>query len=497
MAAFQDQGRDMKKKMTIVGKVWKFLSDDVWDIEPDSLPSIRRLGIKAARVVTMVLRGFKDDECPLHASALTFSTLMAIVPILALSLAIARGFGDTELARSRAKRVVGEFTSRIRQTESNTNMNHGVGALFGESGTNEVQSSMTGSHLAEEIDALVDKGFESAEKIRFKALGGLGLILLMLMVINVLSRVEASFNKVWGVTSGRPMLRRFTDYLAAVFILPFLILMISSFPIVDAISKFVSPDVATQIRAIIGSPLLKNVTSITLTSLAFTFLIMFMPNTRVKLIAGLAGGFTAGILFVLWMWLCAALQIGAVRSGKIYGSFATVPILLAWVFVSWEIILLGAESAFAFQNNSTYRKEQRAKNASFNARLVLALSVVTEAADRMLAGKGSLDVSEFAVSNGIPVRFLNDVVSELVRQNYLGELADSRGCFALLRSPSEIKVQEVGDAFVYYGEEPAKLGIPKTNKKFAVFHELAEKAVKRSAGDMVLSQVTGKTATKA
>jgi membrane protein len=445
----------------------------------------------------MVLRGFREDECPLHASSLTFSTLMAIVPVLALSLAIARGFDDTDLARRKAKELVGEFTERMRQSDQGTNTVQRVNILFGVSETNGTDHAMTGSQLAEEIERLVDKGFDSAESISFKAIGAVGLILLLLMVIDVLSRVEASFNKVWGVTAGRPVLRKFTDYLAAVFILPFLILMISSFPVMDLIAQFVPPDAATQIRSAMGSPLLKNAMSVVLTSLAFTFLLMFMPNTKVTLRAGLCGGFTAGILFVIWLWVCAALQVGAARSGKIYGSFAIVPILLAWVFVSWEIILLGSESAFAVQNFHTYRKEQRARRASFNSRLVLALCLATEAARKMITGGGGLDVPEYAASNGVPVRFLNDVVDELVRQGYLAELAGKQGCFTLLKSPSEIRIQELADAFVYFGEDASKLGIPKSNERFAVFHELADKAVKRIAGDMVLSDAAAKGSKKA
>ena len=486
----------MKKKSRL-SRIWTFLTEDIWDIEPNSLPGLRRIGLKAARIVHMVLRGFKDDECPLHASSLTFSTLMAIVPVLALSLAIARGFDDTDLARRKAKELVGEFTQRMRQSDQGTNTAQRVNMLFGVSDTNGTDQAMTGSQLAEEIERLVDKGFDSAESISFKAIGALGLIVLMMMVIDVLSRVEASFNKVWGVTTGRPVLRKFTDYLAAVFILPFLILMISSFPVMDLISNFVPPDATMQLRTAMGSPLLKNTTSIVLTSLAFTFLLMFMPNTKVSLRAGLCGGFTAGILFVIWLWICAALQVGAARSGKIYGSFAIVPILLAWVFVSWEIILLGAESAFAVQNFNTYRKEQRARRASFNSRLILALCVTTEAARRMISGEGGLDVPEYAVSKGVPVRFLNEVVDELVRQGYLAELAGQRGCFTLLKSPSAIKVQEVADAFIYFGEDASKLGIPKTSEAFAVFHELADKAVKRLAGDMVLSDVAAKGAKQA
>lgn len=467
------------------------MTDDIWDIEPDSLSSFRRFGVKAARVVHMVLRGFKEDECPIHASALTFSTLMAIVPILALSLALARGFGDTNIAREKVKGVVHEFTSRIRASDSGTNYLNGADILFGAAQTNLSQDVMTGFQLAGEIEAMVDRGFDSAESISFAAIGGLGLVVLVWMVVNVLSRVEASFNKVWGVATGRSILRKFSDYLSVVFILPFLVLLASSLPVVDFATRFVDQDTAVMIKTFIGSAFLKNITVIVLTSLAFTFLIMFMPNTKVRLGAGLAGGFTAGVLFVLWLWVCAGLQVGAVRSGKIYGSFAVVPILLAWVFVSWEIVLLGAESAFALQNCNTYKKEQRARYASFNARLVLSLCVMTEAAGRMMAGGGCLDVTEFAAGNGIPVRFLNGVVDELVSQGYLAELAGKRGCFVLLRSPTEIKVQEIADTFVYFGEDPARLGIPESSQKFAVFHDLADRAVKRSVGNMVLSEAAG------
>ena len=127
----------------------------------------------------------------------------------------------------------------MRQSDSSTKPIEGADIGSGVSTTNQTDESMTGSQLAEEIERMVDTGFDSAENIKFNAIGGFGLILLMWMVINVLSRVEGSFNKVWGVTSGRPMLRKFTDYLAAVFILPFLILMISSFPVMALVTKVV------------------------------------------------------------------------------------------------------------------------------------------------------------------------------------------------------------------------------------------------------------------
>lgn len=452
--------REIGKKLK---RAQRFAQSDVWDIELSSLSNIRRFGVKSLRVLHLVFRGFLEDECPLHAAALTFSTIMAIVPIMALSLALARGFGNEAAAKEAIRHAVSDWTSTFKATpalvvgaDSNETANVEMIALDDEG---HEESGAQSSQLAQEIERLLDEAFDKVENISFAALGGIGLVLLLWMVVMVLGRVEASFNRVWGVKAGRPLWRKFTDYLSAVLILPFLLVLATSLPVVDFATRFLDDSAADVVRAFLGSGFLKNLMVIFMSSLTFTFVIMFMPNTRVKTDAGVAGGLVAAILFLVWLSLCAALQVGVARYGKIYGSFAVFPILLAWVYVSWEIVLFGAEVAFAVQNASTYRMEQGVEQASVEAKVTLALSVVVAAGRGMLGEGGCFEVAAFARKKLVPVRFLNAIVSQLVEIGLLGELSEQPGAFVLMRSPGSIRVGEVVDDFLKHGVQPDELGL--------------------------------------
>ena len=182
-----------------------------------------------------------------------------------------------------------------------------------------------------------------------------------------------------------------------------------------------------------------------LTTAAFTFLIMFMPNTRVQVLPGLAGGLLTAVLFIFWMKLCLAIQIGVANYSTIYGSFAVVPIVLFWIQVSWEIVLLGTETASALQNCTSHSLEMRARAASARSKFVLALAVVREAARAMLGEAPAFETSRFAREKGVPVRILNEVLHELVQAGLLAELRNGAGVYVLLRSPDSIQVKDVFD----------------------------------------------------
>ena len=217
-------------------RAWRFAADGVWDIELSSLSALPSLGVKALRVIHLVFRGFREDECPLHASALTFSTLMAIVPVLALSLALARGLGDPEIAKDKIRSAVYDWTEGFKSG--------GVSmAELGDRGGEVVSSNGAGwptdpglspEQLAGEINDIVERVFEEVENVRFGAIGGVGLVILLWMVVQVLGKVELSFNRVWGVTVGRSMWRRFTDYLSVTV----LIVVVSSIPVADFVTRY-------------------------------------------------------------------------------------------------------------------------------------------------------------------------------------------------------------------------------------------------------------------
>ena len=465
-----------------VRMAWRFTVDDVWDLDVGSLSGLRGLGVRTVRVISLVFRGFKDDECPIHAAALTFNTLMAIVPILALSLALARGLGNEDYAKDKIRGVVSEWTERFEHARDD-----GAAPVAPVPvALPEVEPAAMGDEtasLAVEIDRLVEVGFEKVENISFAALGGVGLGVLFWMVVSVLGKIEGSFNRVWGIPRGRSLWRKFTDYLSVLFILPFLVLLASSLPVVDFATRFLDDNAAQLVRTFMGSGFLKNLMVVLMSTLSFGFLIMFMPNTRVRTWPGVIGGLISALLFIAWMLLCARLQVGAAKYGRIYGSFATVPIVLAWVYVSWEIVLFGAEVAFAVQNCGTYRMEREARSASLQSRAMLALSLVMETARAMHRRDDKpFDVESYAHDHRVPVRFVNGVVTEMEEAGLMGELSGSQGGYVLRHSPAELSVKDVVDAVLQHGSAPADLGLDRLDPAVAELLKQVDGSLESSVG---------------
>lgn len=434
-----------------------FLNRDVWDADLTTIPSLKALGVRFLRVVILVFRGFKDDECSMHASALTFSTLMAIVPILALCLSMARGLGDADTAKLWMQHRVQAWTQTFK-TEI---------PFAGADGTNTPGVVSTDSYMQNElalrINTLVEKGFEKVENINFAKLGTVGLVLLIWMVIEVLGRVESSFNRVWGLAAGRTVWRRFTDYLSVLLILPILIVAAASLPVMDMVTRLMPAETVVYAQRLVDSGFFKNLVVVIMSTLAFTFVIMFMPNTNMKLKSGLTGGFVSAVLFLVWLWICAMLQVGAARYGKIYGSFAVAPIVLAWVHVSWQIVLFGAEVAFSVENCETFRMEQSAGDANIRARLTLALSVVLEAARSMLTDTPPFDLAAYGHSRRIPVRFLNAVVAELEQAGYLAPVMNREGVYVLLKAPGILAVKDIMKVILNTGAGEKELGLARVD----------------------------------
>ncbi len=454
-------------------RTWQFVTNDVWDIEIKSLEPGKSIGVKFVRIIHLVFHGFYKDECPMHAASLTFSTLMSIVPVLAISLALARGLGGADAAKHKVQDAVRDWTKSF----SNQVVVHAPATPVVDTAVTNTSSAVTGDgtvsnmvmgahtgidadNLAAQINKMVETGFEKVDNISFAALGGVGLVLLLWMVISVLGRVENSFNQVWGITKGRPVWRKFTDYLSVLILLPIFIVAASSLPAADFITTHIHGDVGEAVNSFLTSAFLRRATTLLIISLCFGFTIMFMPNTKVKFSAGISGGIVAGILFIGWLWVCAAIQVGVAKYSKIYGSFAIVPIILTWVYVSWQIILFGAEVAFAVQNCSTYRMEQGSERASFMARIILALSLVLEATRQMTRTDGGfLEMEKFAGKKSVPVRLLNEVLHELVELRLLAEVYEEGGSFVLVKSPDKLKIYDVVNKIVRFGVPPEKLGL--------------------------------------
>lgn len=399
-----------------VQKIKKFLAYDAWNAELSSLSGLRRLAVRVLRVARLIVRGFRDDDLPMHAAALTFSSLIALVPILAIALSILRGLGAGDTALENL---------------------HG-----------------TMASMPEQFQQFIDQMLEIVNRTNFWTIGWIGLIVLFLTIVQVLSSVEGTFNKVWGVETSRGLWRRFANYVSVTVVFP--ILIATAFALSATLS---SETVLTKLGdlAWVYQALLKGVPFLSV-AIAFYFLLIFVPNTSVKVRSALLGAVITALIWVSWQKAYISLQVGVSRYNAIYGTFASVPIFLAWLYICWVIILLGAEITFALQNYDTFHMERSASRANIRARIMLAMSVMREAAVSFVAGKPIFDAESFAHDHRVPVRLVHDSLRQLTRGNLLAEVAGTPGSYVLMRPPEQISARDIVALVTEDGDGPDTFG---------------------------------------
>ncbi len=461
----------MKKreaKATALGRCTHFVRRGLWQVNVGELPWLSRAGVHALRLGSLVVGGFRRNQCSLHAASLTFFSLMALIPVLVLALALARTFGGADLAKAQLNKHLNDWMAQMEQRVEV----HPDGTA---ASADEVQAKAEVTRaFSTQVREGADKVFEQVNRISFGTLGGIGAVMLIWSVIGMLGKVEASFNQVWGVEQPRAMVRKFADYLFVIVILPFLITAVSTVPVAkmvtDIMDKTVGGSVSETFKAVVGSGLLKTGITLTVGTLTFAFLLGFMPNVRVKPGPALLGGLLTLVLFVGWLKLCAMAQVGIAKYSALYGGFAVLPILLMWVYTSWQIVLLGSEIAFAVQNRDTYVLEQNAANASMRSRLLLALTLCAETARKAREKEGGPFAAQaFAKGRGIPYRFVKDILEDLVRHQVLAEVEGRPGEYLLYRCGGAITVADVAKVFLNDGEPPEALGLTALGEPLTAF----------------------------
>ena len=485
------------RKETLL-RIRKFLQTDIWDVEMTALDRMRRILVRTARVLLLVLQGFRRDECVLHASSLTFMSLLSFIPVLAIAFSMARAFGEPNLLRDRLKDGLHEWldagvekaeplaeeaeSAAEEESSAESSPADGTGsAAEGESAPDNGEGATTdptaeSGHAAllglptdalpedpvttDRLDELIDLAFDRIEKLKFGALGGIGVVLLLWTVISVLGQVEKAFNRVWGVTEQRTFYNKFTDYLSVVVVVPLLLTALSTIPASRMLTQISSASNGTPVVALTAPVrLLRSVGMLAVLTTLMAFVLRFIPNTRVRFWPGLGGGFLVAVALTAWMRICLTFQIGLAKYSALFGSFALVPLLLFWVYVSWIILLVGAEFSFGLQNADTYWMEGGSEHASQRSRLLFGIWLSAEAARSVREGDGLLRTAEWTKKHPVPVRLLNDVLAVLTRHHLLAEVADQRGVFAVRFDAERATVGDVMLAFLNDGDAPENSGM--------------------------------------
>jgi len=373
-----------------LNKIKIFFNTTLWSMALTKKSGRQRAWIKLLRVLALAVRGFREDKVSLRASALTVFTLLAVVPLVALGFGIAKGFG-----------LKSYLEDQIRNLVANTDL--------------PGQEQM--------LDQIIQFANSFLDNTSGGIIAGIGLVILLWSVFKVFSNIEGSFNAIWQIRKSRSWFRKFSDYFSLMLIGPIAVILSSSAMIF----------IQTQIEQIIErleylnflSPVILFLVQLipyVLIWLLFTFLYVFMPNTKVRFRSALIAGLVAGTAFVITQHLFINFQIGVSRYNAIYGSFAALPLFLIGMQISWLIVLFGAELSFADQNLQRYEFDSDIDNISIYSRKVISLIITHLLVRNFTRAEEPLTAEEISHRLRIPIRLIRKILFDLVECRILSEI---------------------------------------------------------------------------
>jgi membrane protein len=392
-----------------------------WARDSAGLTRTQRAAQKALRVVTFAISEFIEDRCLLRAAALTLVFIFSLAPALALGFSIAKGFGAQ-------KQVEPWIYSQLGLDQEN-----------GDNQDNKVRDIM------DHIMAYV-------EKTDVKALGFVGLAIVMFAAYQVLASVEKTMNAIWRVRRRRSLLRKTVDYVATLFVLP-LMLMFTSLILAGLRSE-----AGTSILGALMPPLLLKFLGV-LATLAFAtaglwFLYYFFPYTKVPPFSAFTGALVAAVLWALLQYFYMRLQVGVARYNAVYGTFAAVPIFLLWLNCCWLVILFGAELSYAHAMHPEleYAGLRFTPSAAYRERV--ALGVMAVAAKAFLDEREPPSSRDFSRELAAPVQVVRGVVADLQEARLLLETSGGElPCYGPAAPLDQITMERILRAANEHGEE--------------------------------------------
>lgn len=383
-----------------------------WFLSPaaDASRGVKRYTVGLARAAAIVSMNFMQHKCMLRASALSFTTILSIVPLFAFAFAILKGLG----VQNRLEPVIlehltagsGDVAGRIISYINNTNM---------------------------------------------ASLGVVGLATLVFTVVSLLGSIEETFNQIWGVDENRTVYRRFSDYLSVVVSGPLLLLAGMSIT-----TSLQSQSIVRWLleRAYIGDFLLIlfHVVPYLSVWIALVCLYVFMPNTRVRIGSALVGGILAGTAWQAAQWGYIHFQIGVAKYNAIYGTLAALPVFMAWIYASWLIVLFGAEIVAAHQSRKTLPYDYDPGDLSPASREAITLMVMLSVADSFLREERPWSAERLADERRVPLRTMRSILSKLVSAGYLVVVEGDRTYYPA-RDPEHVRVGALLKELRHHGAE--------------------------------------------
>lgn len=355
---------------------WRYVSVGVWRDQR------RTWKVNTVKTINLSVRSFLSSDLQSQACALTYSTLLAIVPALALLFAIGRGFGFQDLLK---QQLYSYFPSQRSALDAAFNF--------------------VDSYLAQASEGIFV---------------GVGIVFLLWTMISLLSNVETSFNSIWRVRQGRTFMRKITDYLAILLVLPVLMICGSGLSIL----------MSTALRNLLpyewsGSAvtLILDCASYVITWVFFAAAYMLIPNAKVKPLSAMISGVVVGTAFQVLQWLFLTGQLYVSKYNAIYGSFSFLPLMLIWLQLVWLITLIGGVLCYASQNIGQFNFSDDVDNISLDYRRSVILVIMAIICKRFVQQKRPLNSSEIAQTYNLPAKLVTRLVLDLHRVKLISFIA--------------------------------------------------------------------------
>jgi len=301
-----------------------------------------------------VVKGFLDNNCTIHAAGLTYFAMLAMIPVLCCILVAAKACHVDHYAKTQINAQIDAFIENIEKGQDDV-----VALWMTKEDEDRERKRIAAEEFAQTARKISNTLFARVDGFDVGTLGWIGFGLLVWTVISSLGTVEVSFNQIWGVAKPRPIWKRAYVYLFVIVLLPILATVALSLPILNVVKNVIVATLgATWLTHwasdgliwLLESFLFRGLFTLATASLTFGFFFWVMPNCKVRWRYAWYGGLITSVLFGCWLKACAIAQVGIAKSSALYGSFAFFPIVLAWLYMSWQIVLLGANMVRSFEN---------------------------------------------------------------------------------------------------------------------------------------------------
>ncbi len=414
----------------------------VWAGSLHEAPLWRRALLRTLRIGLVVLRDLFYGQLNLRAMGLVYTTLLSLVPLLALSFSVLKGFG-----------VHNQLEPMLRQF------------LL---------------PLGGQADVAVDTVLGFIERMNVGVLGAVGLAFLLYTAVSLVHKTEASINFIWHVRHPRSFGERFSSYVTILLVGPVLV-----FTAIGVTATVTGSEQVQQLLAL--EPLGRlyafatRLTPYLLVIAAFTFAYLFLPSTRVRLTAALTGGVVGGVLWQTAGWVFAGFVSGSTRYEAIYAGFAVLVFFLVWLYVSWLILLLGASVAFYVQNPQYVVLESGEPRMSNRMRERVALLLMSLVAARHLRGESPWTREELGGALGVPAHAVDTVLDALCESGFLTEAVVPACSYLPVRDLDRVNAWQVVEAVRRTGEEgflsPSRVPVPASVERLIQQAEAHSRAV--------------------